>query len=50
MAECDPVIYGESTKDNKWNKAMDEEIDAIKKNDTWELTNLLEGYKTIGVK
>ncbi|KAL5539459.1 hypothetical protein UlMin_045115 [Ulmus minor] len=29
---------------------MDEEIRAIKKNDTWELTSLLKGHKAIGVK
>ena len=29
---------------------MDEEIKAIKKNDTWELVTLPIGKKTIGVK
>ena len=29
---------------------MDEEIKAIEKNNTWELTNLPNGQKTIGVK
>ena len=29
---------------------MDEEIKAIKKNDTWELTTLPHGKKAIGVK
>ncbi|XP_044505673.1 secreted RxLR effector protein 161-like [Mangifera indica] len=29
---------------------MDEEIEAIKKNDTWELTNLPIGVKKVGVK
>ena len=29
---------------------MDEEIKAIKKNDTWELTTLPHGKKTIGVE
>ncbi|KAH9672047.1 hypothetical protein KPL70_017573 [Citrus sinensis] len=29
---------------------MDEEIKAIVKNDTWELTTLLKGHKAIGVK
>lgn len=29
---------------------MDEEIGVIKKNDTWKLTNLLEGHKSLGVK
>ena len=50
MAECDPVTFEEASEESKWNKAMDEEIGAIKKNDTWELTSLPEGHKTIGVK
>ena len=29
---------------------MDDEIEAIERNDTWELTNLPKGHKTIGVK
>lgn len=29
---------------------MNEEIEAIKRNDTWELTTLPEGHKPIGVK
>ncbi|CAL9024545.1 unnamed protein product, partial [Prunus brigantina] len=29
---------------------MDKEIKSIKKNNTWELTELLQGHKTIGVK
>jgi hypothetical protein len=29
---------------------MDDEIDAIERNNTWELTDLLKGHKTIGVK
>ncbi|KAL8087732.1 hypothetical protein AgCh_037766 [Apium graveolens] len=50
MAECNPVTFEEASEERKWNKAMDEEIGAIKKNDTWELTDLLEGHKAIGVK
>ncbi|KAE8735550.1 Beta-galactosidase 8 isoform 1 [Hibiscus syriacus] len=34
----------------KWRDAMDEEIKAIEKNDTWELTSLPKGHKAIGVK
>jgi hypothetical protein len=29
---------------------MDEEIEVIEKNDTWDLVDLLEGKKSIGVK
>lgn len=50
MTECDPVTYEEAIEDNKWKKAMDEEIAAIRRNDTWELTSLPEGHSPIGVK
>lgn len=29
---------------------MDDEINAIQRNDTWELSDLPRGYKTIGAK
>lgn len=34
----------------KWKKVMDDEINAIQKNNTWELTNLAKEWKTIGIK
>ena len=34
----------------KWIDAMDEEIDAIKRNNTWELVDLPKGKEVIGVK
>jgi hypothetical protein len=33
----EPTCFEEVSKDEFWNKAMDEELDQIKKNDTWEL-------------
>jgi hypothetical protein len=33
----EPNFFGESNKDEFWKKAMDEELDQIEKNDTWEL-------------
>ena len=50
FADCDPVTYEEAANDDCWIKAMNEEIHAIEKNDTWELTTLPEGKKPIGVK
>ncbi|KAA0026211.1 reverse transcriptase [Cucumis melo var. makuwa] len=41
---------GEASQNDKWKIAMDEEIKAIKKNDTWELSTLPNGKKTVGVK
>ncbi|KAK3017933.1 hypothetical protein RJ639_004022 [Escallonia herrerae] len=46
-------IYDDLNKNQgieKWRKAMNEEIGAIVKNDTWELTTLQYGKKLIGVK
>ncbi|KAH9671981.1 hypothetical protein KPL70_017541 [Citrus sinensis] len=46
----DPVNFQEAALDEKWRIAMDEEIKAIVKNDTWELTTLPKGHKAIDVK
>lgn len=46
----DPIRFDEAVEEAKWRKAKDEEIDAIERNKTWELTNLPEGHKAIGVK
>jgi hypothetical protein len=50
FSDCDPVAYEEAINKECWMKAMDEEIHAIEKNDTWELTTLPEGKQPIGVK
>uniref|UniRef100_A0A2N9JBE9 Integrase catalytic domain-containing protein n=1 Tax=Fagus sylvatica TaxID=28930 RepID=A0A2N9JBE9_FAGSY len=50
FADCEPTGFKEAVQDKKWRNAMDEEIKAIKKNDTWELTTLPHGKKAIGVK
>lgn len=46
----DPSSFEEAERDEKWRKAMDLEIEAIKKNETWQLTTLPKGAKKIGVK
>ncbi|KAG9446373.1 hypothetical protein H6P81_012501 [Aristolochia fimbriata] len=50
FADCDPQTYEEATKDDGWVEAMDKEIASIEKNDTWTLTTLPLGKKSIGVK
>ncbi|XP_050890965.1 uncharacterized protein LOC127096440 [Lathyrus oleraceus] len=50
FADCDHVTHEEAANKDCWMKAMDEEIHAIEKNNTWELTILPEGKKPIGVK
>jgi len=49
-AANDPVLFYEAVKDAKWRMAMDAEIDAIERNDTWELTCLPTDAKKVGVK
>ncbi|MCI58835.1 copia-type polyprotein, partial [Trifolium medium] len=46
----DPESYEEAIKHDVWRKAMESEIESIKSNDTWVLTELPKGVKAIGVK
>ena len=46
----DPIHFEEAVKDKKWIDAMDEEINAIEKNNTWELVDLPKGKEVIRVK
>lgn len=40
FSDCDPVMFDDAVADAKWRKAMDEEIAAIERNNTWELVEL----------
>ena len=46
----DPIHFKEAIKDRKWIEAMDEEINAIERNKTWDLVELPKGKEVIGVK
>ncbi|KAA0047101.1 reverse transcriptase [Cucumis melo var. makuwa] len=46
----EPLNFEEALQNDKWKIAMDEEIKAIKKNDTWELSTFPNGKKAVGVK
>ncbi|CAL9007314.1 unnamed protein product [Prunus brigantina] len=56
----DPTTFDDAVNSSKWRKAMDLEIQAMERNDTWcreicdvntwELIDLPEGEKTVGVK
>ncbi|GAA0146952.1 transmembrane signal receptor [Lithospermum erythrorhizon] len=50
FAGCDPLTFDEASRDDGWIQAMDAEIQAIEKNNTWKLTSLPKGKKSIGVK
>ena len=43
LSYCDHITFQEAVKDSKWQKAMNEEIRSIKKNNSWELVELPEG-------
>ena len=50
LTEGDPSTFEEVVKSNKWIDAMNNEIEAIERNNTWYLTSLPKGVNSIGVK
>ena len=50
FSHSDPIYFEEAIKEKKWRNAMDEEIDAIERNEIWELTTLPPKKQVIGVK
>lgn len=46
----DPTTFKEEVKDQGWCAAMQEEIDALERNNTWTLEDLPPGKKAIGCK
>ena len=45
-----PSSVQDALEDPKWTKAMNEEMEALQKNGTWELVSLPKGKKTIGCR
>jgi transposase InsO family protein len=45
-----PTFFEEAVKEEKWVAAMNEEIDAIERNQTWDLVDLPADKTSIGVK
>jgi len=50
ITESEPLSYEEVVSDERWWKAMKEEIEVIKKNHTWEFTKLPPGKRPITLK
>jgi hypothetical protein len=50
LTDAEDIIFEQAVKDEKWQAAMQEKMNAIQKNDTWELVTLPKGHKPIGVK
>ncbi|XP_039128948.1 uncharacterized mitochondrial protein AtMg00820-like [Dioscorea cayenensis subsp. rotundata] len=47
---ADPVTYNDAAKDQEWITALNEELEAIRRNETWELVELPKNRKEIGPK
>ena len=50
FVDSEPLNFDNAVKDKKWRQAMEKEINAIEKNDAWELSTLPKGHEAIGVK
>jgi hypothetical protein len=50
LSTIEPNCFEEANKDKFWNKAMDEELDQIEKNDTWELVPRPKNKNVIDTK
>ena len=50
FVDSEPMNFDEAMRDKRWRQAMEEEINAIKKNNTQELSTFPKGYEAIGVK
>ena len=45
-----PSSYNEASKESVWRQAMEEELDSIEKNETWEMVTPPPGCKPIDLK
>ncbi|GKV33750.1 hypothetical protein SLEP1_g42213 [Rubroshorea leprosula] len=50
FADSEPVTFEETIQDSRWVNAMNEEIKAIERNNTWVLTDIPQAHKAIDVK
>lgn len=50
MGVDEPVNYSQAAKKREWREAMEREIEAVERNQTWTLTKLPEGQKAIDLK
>lgn len=50
FSDADPIHFEEAFQEKKWRDAIDEEINSIMKNETWDLVDLSKNQNPIGVK
>ena len=46
----EPKKFTEANKDDDWIKAMNDELDQIEKNQTWEVFPILKSKNIVGTK
>jgi hypothetical protein len=50
LSTIEPNYFEDASKDELWNKVMDEELDQIENNDTWEWVPRPKNKNVIGTK
>jgi hypothetical protein len=50
MSTGEPCTFAEAEQDAAWQAVMQEEIDSVKRNQTWELADLPQGHRAITLK
>jgi hypothetical protein len=50
MSTGESCTFAEAEQDVAWQAAMQEEIDSVKQNQTWELADLPQGHCAITLK
>ncbi|XP_070036123.1 uncharacterized protein [Nicotiana tomentosiformis] len=50
FADSEPMNFDKAVTDKRWRQAMEEDIESIEKNNTWELTTLPKGHRAIRIK
>jgi hypothetical protein len=50
MSTGEPCTFAEAEQDAAWQAVMQEEIDSVKRNQTWELTDLPQGHRANTLK
>ncbi|MCO5584098.1 hypothetical protein L7F22_038021 [Adiantum nelumboides] len=50
VPDIESTCFEDATKNDKWQESMNEEMDALYENETWELAPLPKGKKPIGCR